>query len=92
MNHRIKPTRTTKPVPVYPDVLPNFVDQTVKAPQALSEKRVLKFVTPGCLIQPWVTLWVSVKVNMKCVPHDSEALRARQVLEYTLQEKGPMLC
>ena len=39
-----------------------------------------------------VAHWVSVKVIVKRIPYDSHELRARYVLEYTLQKTGPMLC
>jgi hypothetical protein len=39
-----------------------------------------------------VTDRVSVKVNVKYIPYDTEELGSCQVLEYTLQKKGPMLC
>jgi len=39
-----------------------------------------------------VSLWVSVKVIVRDVFYDLEAVAERQVIEYALQEKGPMLC
>ena len=35
---------------------------------------------------------VSVKVKVEHIPYDSEELGSSQVLEYTLQKRGPMLC
>ena len=39
-----------------------------------------------------VSFRVSVKVNVAVITHDWEALREFYVLEYALQERGPMLC
>lgn len=32
------------------------------------------------------------QVIVEHIPHESESLRVREVLDYTLQERGPMLC
>jgi len=39
-----------------------------------------------------VSFQVSVKVILRRFRYDQEALRERQMIGYTWQEKGPMLC
>lgn len=60
--------------------------------QAADSSKGTILVTEAVVNLRWVTDRVSVKVNVNTFPYDSEELGSCQVLEYTLQKRGPMLC